>query len=52
MADKQMGQKDERNQQQQQQGNLGQKEARDEKKKQSDLSHMGETSRDSDRSQK
>jgi hypothetical protein len=52
MADKQMGQKHERNQPQQQQGNLGQKDAREEKKKESDLSQMGETSRNADRSQK
>jgi hypothetical protein len=53
MANKQFGQKDERSgKQQQQQGNLGQKEAREETKKESELSQMGETSRDPNRSQK
>jgi hypothetical protein len=59
MAGKQFGQKDERSSKQQQQGqkdersgkqqqqeaNLGQNEARQEKKKESDLSHMGDMSR-------
>jgi hypothetical protein len=54
MANKQFGQKDEQSgkQQQQQQGNLGQKDAREETKKESELSQMGETSRDANRSQK
>jgi hypothetical protein len=53
MANKQFGQKDEQSgKQQQQQGNLGQKDAREEAKKESELSQMGETSRDANRSQK
>ena len=48
MAGKQFGEKDERSGMQQE-GNLGQKEARQEKKKESDLSHMGEKSREADR---
>ena len=53
MAGKQMGEKDERSgKQQEQQGNLGQKEARQEKKKDQDLSHMGEMTRENQRSGK
>jgi len=59
MAGKQMGQKHERSQQQsdqkhdpsrqkqQSQGNFGQDEAREQRDKESDLSHMGEMSRHS-----
>jgi hypothetical protein len=52
MGNKQFGQKDEQSDKQQQQGNLGQKDARQETKKESELSQMGETSRDANRSQK
>ncbi len=46
MAAKQKGQKDKQfGKQKQQKGNLGQKEAAQEKEKQSALSSMGETSR-------
>ena len=48
MTAKQFGQKDKRpEKQQQQEGNLGQKEARLEQEKQSELSRMGETPRES-----
>ena len=47
MAGKQFEQKDKRSgKQQQQEGNLGQKEARREKEKEAKLSRMGEMSRD------
>jgi hypothetical protein len=47
MAGKQLGQKDKRSgKQQQQEANLGQKEARREKDKEAELSRMGETPRD------
>jgi hypothetical protein len=47
MATKQLGQKDKRSgKQQQQEANLGQKEARREKHKEAELSRMGETPRD------
>jgi hypothetical protein len=47
MAGKQLGQKDKRSgKQQQQEANLGQKEARREKHKEAELSRMGETPRD------
>jgi hypothetical protein len=50
MAGKQFGQKDKRSgKQQQQEGNLGQKEARREKVKEAELSRMGEMSRDDER---
>jgi hypothetical protein len=53
MTAKQFGQKDKHpEKQQQQEGNLGQREARLEKEKQSELSHMGETSRESDAKRK
>jgi len=46
MAGKQLGQKDKRSgKQQQQEANLGQKEARREKDKEAELSRMGETPR-------
>jgi hypothetical protein len=48
MVAKQFGQKDKRSAtQQHQEANLGQKEAGQEKKKKSDLSNMGKTSRTS-----
>jgi len=49
MAGKQFGQAHDRSgnkKQDQQKGNLGQKEARQEREKEHDLSHMGEMSRD------
>jgi hypothetical protein len=50
MAGKQLGQKDKRSgKQQQQEANLGQKEARREKDKEAELSRMGETPRDDER---
>jgi len=52
---KQFGQNDERrraDQQQQQGGNLGQKEARQEKKSETDISHMGERTREGEKSGK
>jgi hypothetical protein len=49
MAGKQFGQKDKRSGKQQQEGNLGQKEARREKEKEAKLSRMGEISRDDER---
>jgi hypothetical protein len=50
MAGKQFGQKDKRSaKQQQQEGNLGQKEARGEKEKEAKLSRMGEMSRDDEK---
>jgi hypothetical protein len=50
MAGKQLGQKDKRaGKQQQQEANLGQKEARQEKDKEAELTRMGETSRDDER---
>ena len=51
MAGKQFGQKDKRSgKQQEQEGNLGQKEARArEKEKEAELSRMGEMSRDDER---
>jgi len=52
MAGKQMGQNDRSGKrQQQQEANLGQKEARQDKKKESELSHMGEMTRDADKEQ-
>ena len=45
MPNKQMGQKERSGKQkQQQQGNFGQTEAREQKEKETQLSHMGETS--------
>jgi len=50
MAGKQLGEKDKRSgKQQQQEANLGQKEARREKDKEAELSRMGEMSRDDER---
>jgi hypothetical protein len=50
MAGKQFRQKDKRSgKQQQQEANLGQKEARREKDKEAELSRMGEMSRDHER---
>ena len=49
MAGKQFGQKDKRSGKQQQEGNLGQNEARREKEKEAKLSRMGEISRDDER---
>ena len=50
MAGKQFGQKDKRSgKQQEQEGNLDQKEARREKEKEAKLSRMGEMSRDDER---
>jgi hypothetical protein len=50
MAGKQFGQKDKRSgKQQQQEANLGQKQARREKDKEAKLSRMGEMSRDDER---
>jgi hypothetical protein len=44
-------QKQEHSRQQSQGGNLGQKDAREDKKSESDLSHMGEKSREKKESQ-
>jgi hypothetical protein len=54
MAGKQMGQKHERSgkEKQQQQGNFGQDEARKQQQKESELSHMGEMSREGERDDK
>jgi hypothetical protein len=49
MAGKQFRQKDKRSGKQQQEANLGQKEARREKDKEAELSRMGEMSRDDER---
>ena len=50
MAGKQFGQKNKRSgKQQQQEGNLGQKEARREKDKEAELSRMGQMSRNDER---
>jgi hypothetical protein len=51
---KQFGQNDERRRadQQQQGGNLGQKEARQEKKSETDISHMGERTHEGEKSDK
>ena len=53
MAGKQMGQKHANKEKQQQQGgNLGQREARQEKEKETELSRMGETSEQSESGRK
>jgi hypothetical protein len=53
MTAKQFGQKDKHpEKQQQQEGNLGQREARLEKEKQSELSHMGEAADESEAKRK
>ena len=53
MTGKQQGQKKKHSEvQKQQEGNLGQQEARLEKEKESELSKMGEMSRDSDSDRK